>query len=147
MSLSVILPSTTLNQAYDLQTPNQQQRTEFRQLTQALQSGNLSSAQQAFGALTNNASNSGLLSVQLSQDFSKLGSALQSGNLAGARQAYSSIQQNVLSSPPMAAHHHRPHHGGSVLNSLLSGLSDSISGSGSSTAGQSGAFQPVNLTA
>ena len=104
MSVSAILPSTTLNQAYNLQTPNQQQRTEFQQLTQALQSGNLSSAQQAFGALTNKASNSGLLSVQLSQDLSKLGSALQSGNLAGARQAYSSVQQNLQSSPPMAAH-------------------------------------------
>ena len=107
MSVSAILPSTTLNQAYNLQTPNQQQRTEFQQLTQAL----------------------------------------QSGNLAGARQAYSSVQQNLQSSAPMAAHHHRPHHGGSVLNSLLSGLSDSISGSGSSAASQSGAFQPVNLTA
>jgi len=144
MSVSAILPSTTLNQAYNLQTPNQQQRTEFQQLTQALQSGNLSSAQQAFGAL---ASNSGLLSVQMSQDLSKLGSALQSGNLAGARQAYSSVQQNLQSSAPIAAHHHRPHHGGSVLSSLLSGLSDSISGSGSSAASQSGAFQPVNLTA
>jgi len=147
MSVSAILPSTTLNQAYNLQTPNQQQRTEFQQLTQALQSGNLSSAQQAFGALTNNPSNSGLLSVQLSQDLGKLGSALQSGNLAGARQAYASVQQSLQSSPPMAAHHHRPHHGGSMLNSLLSGLSDSISGSGSSAASQSGAFQPVNLTA
>lgn len=146
MSVSAILPSTTLNQAYNLQTPNQQQ-TEFQQLTQALQSGNLSSAQQAFGALANNASNSGLLSVQMSQDLSKLGSALQSGNLAGARQAYSSVQQNLQSSAPMAAHHHRPHHGGSVLSSLLSGLSDNISGSGSSAASQSGAFQPVSLTA
>jgi hypothetical protein len=147
MSVSAILPSTTLNQAYNLQTPNQQQRTEFQQLTQALQSGNLSSAQQAFGALANNASNSGLLSVQMSQDLSKLGSALQSGNLAGARQAYSSVQQNLQSSAPMAAHHHRPHHGGSVLSSLLSGLSDSIGGSGNSAASQNGAFQPVNLTA
>jgi hypothetical protein len=102
MSVSAILPSTTLNQAYNLQAPNQQRQAEFQQLTQALQSGNLSSAQQAFGALTS-ASNSGLLSVQLSQDLSKLGSALQSGNLAGARQAYTSVQQNLQSSPPMAA--------------------------------------------
>ena len=127
--------------------PNQQQRTEFQQLTQGLQSGNLSSAQQAFGALTNNASNSGLLRMQLSQDRSKLGSALQSGNLAGARQAYSSVQQNLQSSPPMAAHDHRPHHGGGGLNSLLSALSDSSSTSVSSAASQNGDFQPVDLTA
>jgi hypothetical protein len=127
--------------------PNQQQRTEFQQLTQGLQSGNLSSAQQAFGALTNNASNSGLLSMQLSRDRSKLGSALQSGNLAGARQAYSSVQQNLQSSPPMAAHDHRPHYGGGGLNLLLSALSDSSSTSVSSAASQNGDFQPVDLTA
>jgi hypothetical protein len=146
MSVSAILPSSTLNQAYNLQTPNQRQ-TEFQQLTQALQSGNLSSAQQALGALTSSASNSGILNTQLTQDLSKLGSALQSGNLAGARQAYSSVQQSLQSSTPMAAHHHRPHHGGGGLSSLLSGLLDSTSSSGSSAASPSDVFRPVNLTA
>jgi hypothetical protein len=145
MSVSAIVPSSTLNQAYNLQVPNQQRQAEFQQLTQALQSGNLSSTQKAFGAITN-ASNSGLLSVQLSQDLSKLGSALQSGNPAGARQAYSSVQQSLQSPPPMAAHHHRPHHGGGGVSSLLSALSDSASSSGSSTASPD-VFQPVNLTA
>src|SRR5271157_3537513 len=101
MSVSAIFPSSALNQATSLQNSNQQQRNEFQQLTQALQSGNLTSAQQAFGALTNSATSSGLLSVQLTQDLSKLGSALQSGNLTGARDAYSSVQQNLQNSNPM----------------------------------------------
>jgi hypothetical protein len=54
MSVSAIFPSSTLSQINNLQNASQQ-RTEFQELTQALQSGNLPNAQQAFGALTNSA--------------------------------------------------------------------------------------------
>jgi outer membrane protein assembly factor BamD (BamD/ComL family) len=145
MSVSAISLSNELNQAHSLQNTNQQQRTDFQQLTQALQSGNLSNAQQAFSALTNSAKNSGLQSLQLTQDLSKLGSALRSGNLTSARQAYSSIQQNLQNFNPMAAHHHRPHNGASRL--LTSGFPDSTSSSGSSAPSQSDVFRPLNLTA
>ncbi len=145
MNISAILPSSTLNQANHLQNTNQQQRTEFQQLAKALQSGNLITAQQAFGALTNSATGSGLQSVRLSQDLKALGSAVESGDLAGARQAYSSVQQNLHSSTSMAAHHHRPHHGG--LHSLTSGFPDGTNSSGSSAASQTNVFQPVNFTA
>jgi hypothetical protein len=145
MFLSPISSGSALNQAKNLPTTNQQQRAEFQQLTQALQSGNLTTAQQAFSALTNSAKSSGIQSLQLTQDLNALGSALQSGNLAGARNAYSTVQQNLQNSSPMAAHHHRPHHGGSQF--LTSGFPDSTSNSGSSTASQSNVFQPVNLTA
>jgi hypothetical protein len=131
-----------LNQANPLQSSSQQQRTEFQQLTQALQSGNLASAQQAFSALTSTSANSGLLGVQLKQDLSKLGSALQSGNLSSARQAYSSVQQNLQNSNPMAAHHHRPRHGGGG-SLLTSGFPDGTSNSGSA----SNFFQPISLMA
>jgi hypothetical protein len=147
MSISAISSSNVLNQAYNLQNTNQQQRTEFQQLTQALQSGNVSSAQQAFSALTNRATGSGLQSAQLTQDLSALGSALQSGNLAGARNAYSSVQQNIQNSNPVAAHHHRPHHGGGGSSQLTSGFPGSTSSSGSSTADPNDIFQAVNLTA
>lgn len=142
MSVSAISSSNPLLQTNSLQSINQQQRTEFQQLTQALQSGNLTTAQQAFSALTNSATGSGLLSAQLTQDLSKLGSALQSGNLSSARQAYASAQQNLQSSNPVAAHHHRPHHGG-LSQLLTSGYPDSSSNSGS---GASSVFQPINLT-
>jgi hypothetical protein len=147
MSVSAISSGNALNQVNMLQNTNQQRRAEFQQLTQALQSGNLSNAQQAFSALTGRATSSGFVSVQLAQDLSKLGSALQSGNLTSARQAYSSVQQNLQHSNPLAAHHHRPHHGGGGSHLLTSGFPDSTGNSDSSTTSPSNVFQPVNLTA
>jgi hypothetical protein len=144
MFLSAISSGSALNQAKNLATTNQQQRAEFQQLTQALQSGNLTTAQQAFSALTNSAKSSGIQSLQLTQDLNALGSALQSGNLAGARNAYSAVQQNLQNPSPMAAHHHRPHHGGARL--LTSGFPDT-SNSGSSSASQSDVLQSLSLTA
>jgi hypothetical protein len=141
MSVSAISSSNVLNQTTTLPNPSQQRQTEFQQLSRALLSGNLTSAQQAFSGLTNGASNSGLLSVQLTQDLSKLGSALQSGNLSSARQAYSSMQQNLQNSNPVAAHHHRPHHGGGS-QLLTSGFPDGASSSGSAA---NDVFQQVNL--
>jgi hypothetical protein len=145
MSISAIVSSGALNPVNTLQNANQQQRTDFQQLTQALQSGNLSSAQQAFSTMSSSASSSGLLSVQMMQDLSKLGSALQSGNLTSARQAYSSVQQNLQSSNPVAAHHHRPHHGGGS-QLLTSGFPDSSNSSGSA-ANASDVLQPISLSA
>jgi hypothetical protein len=142
MSVSAISSRNALLQANSLQSTNQQQRNEFQQLTQALQSGNLSNAQQAFSALTNSATTSGLQSVQLTQDLSKLASDLQSGNLTSARQAYSSIQQNLQHSSPVAAHHHRPHHGGGGSQLLTSGFPGS-----SSATSPSDVFQPISLSA
>ena len=68
MSISAISASNQLTQANNLQGLNQQQNTEFQQLTQALQSGNLSSAEQALSALTGNTTTSGLQAVLLTQD-------------------------------------------------------------------------------
>lgn len=147
MSVSAISTSNPVNQANVLQNTNQQRRAEFQQLTQALQSGNLTNAQQAFSALISNASSSGLLSVQLKQDLGKLGTALQSGNLTSARKAYSSVQQILQNSNPVAVHHHRPHRGEIGSHLLTSGFPNSSSGAGSSPASQSDVLQPVNLTA
>jgi hypothetical protein len=144
MFVSAISFSSPLNQASSVQNANQQQKTAFQQLTQALQSGDLTIAQQAFSALTNSATNSGLRSAQLTQELGKLGSALQSGNLAGAKQAYSTTQQNLQSSNPLATHHHRAHHGRPQL--LTSGFPDSTSSSGGD-ASKTDAFQPLSLSA
>jgi hypothetical protein len=145
MSISAIASNNLLNQSNSLPNTNQQQRTEFQQLTQALQSGNLTNARQAFGALTSKATNSGVLSVQLKQELSKLGSALQSGNLTSARQAYSSVQQDLQNPNPVTAHHHRPHHG--LSHVLTSGFPDSTGSSGGSAAGPSDVSQALSLTA
>jgi len=123
MSVSAIFPSSALNLVNNLQNANQQQRAEFQQFAQALRSGDLTNAQQALGALTKNATGSGLQSVQLTQDLHALGSALQSGDAAGARDAYSALQQVFHNSNPLAAHHHRPHYGGGGLRVFTSGFS------------------------
>jgi hypothetical protein len=144
MSVSAISSSNALNQANMLQNASQQPGTQFQQLTQALQTGNLSNAQQLFSTLNSSAASSGLLSTQMKQDLSKLGSALQSGNLTGAQQAYSSVQQNLDSSNHMAAHHNRPVHGGGGLGSLISGFPDAI-GTSAGAAGK--VFQALSLLA
>ncbi|MGA8491069.1 MAG: hypothetical protein WB711_11635 [Terriglobales bacterium] len=141
MAVSAISSSNPMNQANLLQNANQQAGTQFQQLTQALQSGNLTNAQQLFSALNSNATSSGLLSAQMKLELGKLGSALQSGNLTSARQAYSSGQQNLQSSNHMAAHHNRPVHGGGGLGSLTSGLP------GTATGLASDAFQALSLIA
>jgi hypothetical protein len=144
MSVSAIFSSNVLDQASSLPNTNQQ-RSEFQRLTQALRSSTLTNAQQAFSAPTNSAKNSGFESLQLTQELSKIESALQSGNLSSARQAYSSVQQNLQNSDPVAAHHHRPHHGGrSPL--VTSGFPEGVNSPGSA-ASQSDVFQPINLSA
>jgi hypothetical protein len=140
MFVPAILPTSALDLVNHLQNANQQRGTEFQQLTQALQSGNLTNARQAFGDLTRSATSSGVQSVQLTEDLSALGSALRSGDLAGACAAYSAIQLGLHHFNPIAAHHHRPHYGGGGLRVLTSGFPDS-------TGSQREVFRPVNLTA
>jgi hypothetical protein len=147
MSVSAIFPSSTLNQVGNQQNAAQQRRVEFQQLTQALQSGNLTNAQQAFGALSRNAASTGLQSLQLTQDLRRLGSALQSGDLTGARDAYSAVQQDFRNSNPIAAHHHRPHYEGRGSRVFTSGFPGSAGNPGNNETGQSEVFRPVNLKA
>jgi|SRR5579862_581211 hypothetical protein len=146
MSISAISSTNPLLQAGNLQNLNQQQNTEFQQLAQALQSGNLSGAQQVLSTLTGTTAASGLQSVQLTQELNQLGSALQSGNLSSARQAYSTIQQNFQGTHSLTAHHHRPHYGGGpqLLTSGFPGSTDNANGS---TIGPSNVFQPLSLIA
>jgi len=114
MSIAGILSSNALTSASTLQSSQKQSQTEFQQLAQALQTGNLSSAQQVFGALTQNApSSTAILNTQLGQDFSALGSNLQTGNLTTAQKAYAAVQQDVQNAGGGQVHHHH-HHGGHV---------------------------------
>ena len=114
----------------------QQIRSEFQQLGQDLQSGNLAGAQQDFTTLTQNlpgasqtgggtsnfaslltsATGSGQTGANpLVQAFNQLGQDLQSGNLQAAQQDFTNIQttaqqavqQNVQQSGGHRHHHHR----------------------------------------
>jgi outer membrane protein assembly factor BamD (BamD/ComL family) len=97
----------------------QQIQSEFQQLGQALQAGNLSQAQEDFATLTQNAPSNASGTQQntnsnspLSQAFSALGQALQSGNLSAAQQDFATIQQDAQQQ--RGSHSFRHHHAGSA---------------------------------
>ncbi len=108
-------------------SPIQQIRSEFQQLGQDLQSGNLTQAQSDFTTLSQNLSsviqNSGVTTPitttaaantnPVAQAFAQLGQDLQSGNLQAAQQDFTTIQQDAqqqLNATQVQGHHHRHHH-------------------------------------
>ena len=130
MSISAVSSNVT---AYQTNTQNsfQQRRADFQQLAQALQSGDLSGAQQAFAALQQAGSSSGTQGQgsppsgqnnPLASDLSTLGQALQSGDLSSAQKAFATLQQDMQG---MRQAHHHHHHGGvqGAAASVVSGLS------------------------
>ena len=76
----------------------QARSSDLKQLSQALQSGDLAGAQHEFNAIQalgqNGPFSSGnaFQANQRQQDFNAVGQALQSGNLAGAQQAFADLQ-------------------------------------------------------
>jgi hypothetical protein len=112
MSVSSITSNSNLNQS-DWQNNFQQLRKEFEALAGALQSGDLTGAQNAFADLqklqpssspANSAQTNGQGGGQLAADFKALGDALQKGDMDSARTAFAKLQQDAQS-----IHHHRHH--------------------------------------
>lgn len=116
--------------------------TDFKALAQALQSGDLNRAQQAFASLQQDAPwvgralsassaiapAGGSSAVTALQD---LRSALQSGDLSGAQQAFANLQQSAH-----AGHHAHHHHASTTsasANPQQPAPQDSGSGSTSTT--------------
>jgi hypothetical protein len=98
MSTSAVSSSTPSYQP----PPSNGMQNNFQALTQAIQSGNLSAAQQAYATLTQNApQGSGNGNNPFAQAIANIGSALQSGDIGGAQSALQSMQANVK------GHHHR----------------------------------------
>ena len=124
MSISSVSSATP---AY--QPPQQDPtRQSFQQLTQALQSGDLASAQAAYTTLIQNQPAQGANGASNSrnpfqQGLASIGTALQSGNLSGAQQALQTLQGQMK-----GAHHGHHHHHGSA------GQSQQQTGSASSSA-------------
>jgi hypothetical protein len=95
-----VTSATTAQASYT--PPNSQQiatfKNDLQQLAQALQSGNLGAAQQAYATLSQFISQNpppggtNGQSDPLSQALSQVGSALQSGNVGAAQQAFSALQ-------------------------------------------------------
>lgn len=79
----------------------QQQRQSFQALAQALQSNDLTAAQQAYTSLVQNTPGG---TIPPNSPLAQIGQALQSNNLASAQKAFSALQAG------RHGHHHH-HHG------------------------------------
>ena len=124
MSISSIA-STTHSCSPDVQNPFAQRAQDFKALSNALQSGDLASAQQAFDAFQQNipnnpSSQTGQNSNQtspLGKNLQALQSALQSGDLSGAQQAFATLKQDMQSARKAHGHHHHHHSSGAGATS------------------------------
>jgi hypothetical protein len=97
----------------------QQDRQAFNQLTNALQSGDLTAAQSAYNTLASSPMAQG--DSPFAQAIQQIGQDLQSGDAASLADA-----QKVMSSLQQARGHHHHHHGG---GGEVSGSSNSSSAS------------------
>ena len=130
MSISSISSNSDYYQSYSTNRSNslkQQSQQDFNSLAEALQSGDLSGAQNAFASLmqlipnssssinsqtqsaaTASTSNSSNGTSTVKSDFSVLGQALQSGDLTSAQNDFSKLMQDMQSIG--GGHHHHHHH-------------------------------------
>ncbi len=125
--------STNLTQLSNIQRNYQQVRSEFNQLGQDLQSGNLTQAQTDFVTLSQSVGTELGSNSPIAKTLETIGQALQSGNLSAAQQAFSAMStgRNAVS------HHH--HQGGatqSAFQQLLSQLGQALQSGNLSAAQQ-----------
>jgi hypothetical protein len=132
-------------------------RDSFKQMADAIQSGDINGAQNAFASLaqllntdqdsdqspTNSATNSQSSTNSDASDFTALlgqiGDSLQSGDLSGAQQTLQTLQQTARGS------HHRHHQGGGTATSQTSQSDPSASATASADSTSSTA-SGVDLT-
>ncbi len=114
---------------------------EFTELSNALQSGDLSEAQQAYsdlqqtGGLPSSAASS---DSPAAADFAALGKALASGNLSQAQSAFSQLQSDIKraqatpsqgSTAEQVHGHHHHHYGGSDIDQSSGSAANTSTGS------------------
>ena len=139
MAVSGVSPT-----ASTLQSTQTDPRQLFGQLTSAINSGDLSSAQQIYSQLsqalggTNANSNN-----PFDQALNAIGQSLQSGDIGGAQQALSSLQQQTQAG--RGHHHHGGHHGGGGQTNASASPSSTTTTSSASVTATSGTT--INLTA
>jgi hypothetical protein len=97
-------------------------KSDFKSLSDALQSGDLSDAQTAYATLQKDMPAGSANSS--SNPLSAIGTALQSGNIAGAQQAFAALQQTH------GGHHH--HHGGASSTTATTDTTDPTDTDGTS---------------
>ena len=105
-------------------------RADFQALSSALQSNDLTGAQQDFASLEKDApalasavSSSPAVSGTTPLDsFKALSSSLQTGDLSGAKAAMNALQQNIASDTVMHhGHHHHKAYAATAANAAASG--------------------------
>jgi hypothetical protein len=147
MSISSITPNTALPPTW--QNVFQQRRQDFSQLAQALQSGDLAGAQQAFSDLqslqpnTGNGTNTNSNSSgnPIAKDWAALGQALSSGNLSQAQSDFAQLQTDIKTAyqnqsgaqGTNRAHHGHHHHHHSEVSSSQDSNNNTDSPNGSTT--------------
>ena len=126
MSVTSISGSALFSVLNEIQSPQnaqgnfQQIQTEFQQLGQDLQAGNLTQAQQDYATLSQNFPAAQTQTQNntnpLTQAFTALAQDLQNGNLSAAQQDFATIQQAAQQQQQEQGsgqvHHHHHHHGG-----------------------------------
>ena len=119
MNVSGINAATTAYQT-SVQSSFKQDAQDFKALQTALQSGDVTSAQQAFASLQKDMQKSSPAaaatstpsgqSSPISTDFQTLQTALQSGDLSGAQSAFATLKQDMQSTAAAKGAHHHHHH-------------------------------------
>ena len=153
MSISSITSASNLTYTSDLPGNPGQVRADFQALGNALKSGDVSSAQDAFTKLQKDApwianalngqNGQNTSSNTASDNLASLASALQSGDLSGAQKAFTALQQ---AAPHGHRHPHKGSEGGatSALGQDFKSLASSLQ-SGDLTGAQD-AFAAIQTT-
>jgi len=149
MSVSGILSSALFSiGAHFLQNRTQKVHTEFQQLGQDLQAGNLSAAQSDFATLQQlrgrfGAGSSGQSTSSITQDFNQLAADLRAGNLTAAQQDFTAIQQDLQT---VRSHHPQVRtNDGSGIGQLFGQLGQALQSGSLSTAQQAYAALQQNF--
>jgi outer membrane protein assembly factor BamD (BamD/ComL family) len=156
MSITSVASSTLLTQIYatqstqNNQSPFQQIQTDFQQLGQDLQAGNLTGAQQDFATLQQALPSGQSQSQQntaspIAQAFTALSQALQSGNLQDAQTAFTTLQGDIQQQQGSGQRHHH-HHGGNSSQSTASAASQQTDPVATAFGALSQALQSGNLS-
>src|SRR5271155_4566187 len=77
---------------------SQEVKSDFQELSQDLQSGNLTQAQQDFSALTQNIPANQASTNPMVQDLNAIGQALKSGDMPSAQKDFAKLQQDIQQS-------------------------------------------------
>lgn len=154
MSVSSVNAGNTVG-ATQFQNRGQGPGAAFRQLVQAIKSGNLDAAQSAYDTLTSQLPASSQSSTGQSssgttdssqnsfqQFLQQVGADLQNGDIQGAQQALGSLEQTAQAAKVGGHHHHHGGGGGAIQASTTTTSADTTT-SGSTT---SSILTGVNLT-